>query len=82
MKKLVNFKINIGPYEFREHLFCPVESDEQEMASKFFGETPPGEKQGDGFVFENAPGSPVVTVVSVLEVEDQMAEMVDSIVRA
>lgn len=81
MKKLVNLKINLGPYEFREHVFCPVETDEQEIASHLFGEEA-GEKQGDGFIFSKAPGSPVVSVVSVLEVEDQMAEMVESIVRA
>ena len=82
-KKLVNLEINIGPYVFRDHLFVEVEADEQLLARSYYGNgDQAGDPEGDGFAFHKCPGEPRVKVVSVLEVEDQMAELVQSLVRS
>lgn len=82
-KKLVNLNIQIGPYSFRDHLFVEEGADEQLLAQSYFGNSDQaGEAEGDWFVFHKCPGEPMVQVASVLEVEDQMAELVQSLVRA
>jgi len=81
-KKLVNLEISIGPYRFRDHLFVETNADEQLLARSYFGNRDQvGEPEGDGFAFHKCPGEPRVSVASVLEVEDQMAELVQSLVR-
>ena len=81
-KKLVNFEVNIGPYVFRDHMFVEADADEQLLAQSYFGNGDQvGEPEGEGFVFPKCPGEPRVRVASVLEVEDQMAELVQSLVR-
>jgi hypothetical protein len=81
-KKLVNLEISIGPYRFRDHLFVETDADEQLLARSYFGDVDhAGEPEGDGFAFFKCPGEPRVKIVSVLEVEDQMAELVQSLVR-
>lgn len=82
-KKLVNLEINIGPYVFRDHLFVETDSDEQLLARSYYGDGDhAGSPAGEGFSFPQCPGEPRVKVVSVLEVEDQMAELVQSLVRS
>jgi len=82
-RKLVNFNISIGPFRFRDHVFVSTEADEQLLARSFFGDgDSQGEPEGDGYVFYKVPGEPRVEVASVIEVEDQLAELVDSLVRA
>jgi hypothetical protein len=82
-KKLVNLEVSIGPYSFRDHMFVETEVDEQQVARGYFGTgDKAGEPEGEGFVFSKCPGEPRVCVASVLEVEDQMAELVQSLVRS
>jgi hypothetical protein len=81
-KKLVNLNIQVGPYQFRDHMFVETDADEQLLARSYFGDgDKAGEPEGDGFAFFKCPGEPRVSVASVLEVEDQMAELVQSLVR-